>query len=125
MEHGKFDYGGYTGVYNLLDYSAVSFPCGINVDSKVDVPYNEHRPLSETDAQVQSACEFSRPSNPTTEIITNDLSTDDARKVDGLPVSLQLVARRLEEEKLLMMTDVVLQSLQRSINSIGSASSKL
>jgi amidase len=34
--------------------------------------------------------------------------------VDGLPVSLQLVARRLEEEKVLMMADVVLRSLQGS-----------
>jgi amidase len=32
--------------------------------------------------------------------------------VDGLSVSLQLVARRLEEEKVLMMADVVLRSLQ-------------
>ena len=39
--------------------------------------------------------------------------------VDGLPMSLQLVARRLEEEKVLMMTDVVLQSLPSSDSAIG------
>lgn len=59
VEHGKFTYGGYTGVYNLLDYSAVSFPCGVTVDKNVDVAYSTHHPLSEIDAQVQRDCEFS------------------------------------------------------------------
>lgn len=45
--------------------------------------------------------------------------------VDGLPVSLQLVARRLEEEKVLMMTDVVLQSLQGLGMGIGTIRSNL
>lgn len=45
--------------------------------------------------------------------------------VNGLPVSLQLVARRLEEEMVLMMTDVVLQSLQGSDISIGGTRSNL
>lgn len=57
-EHGKFTYGGYTGVYNLLDYSAVSFPCGVNADKKIDAAYRGHRALSEMDAEVQGNCEF-------------------------------------------------------------------
>jgi amidase len=36
---------------------------------------------------------------------------DDAKGVHGVPISLQLVARRLEEEKLLEMTKVVLAAL--------------
>lgn len=40
-----------------------------------------------------------------------------------MPVSLQLVARRLEEEKALMMVDVVQKSLQGS--GVGSTRSKL
>lgn len=60
VEHGKLTYAGYTRVYNLLDYSAVSFPCGVNVDAKVDAAYSGHHPLSETDAQIQRDCEFSR-----------------------------------------------------------------
>lgn len=39
------------------------------------------------------------------------LVLDNAEAVDGMPVSLQLVGRRLEEEKVLMMTNVVLQAL--------------
>lgn len=37
---------------------------------------------------------------------------DNAEGVHDMPVSLQLVARRLEEEKVLMMTEVVLEALQ-------------
>ena len=40
-----------------------------------------------------------------------DLFTDDAGVVDGMPLSLQLVAQRLEEEKVIAMTRVVLQAL--------------
>lgn len=58
VEHGNFAYVGYTGVFNILDYSAVSFPCGVRVDENVDRAYPDQRPpLSELDAQVQSSCE--------------------------------------------------------------------
>lgn len=36
---------------------------------------------------------------------------DSADSVHGMPVSLQLVGRRLEEEKLLAMTDVILKTV--------------
>ncbi|KAL4889615.1 amidase signature domain-containing protein [Aspergillus ambiguus] len=95
VENGKFGYVGYTGVFNILDYPAVSFPCGVNSDRSVDAAYANHTPLSPVDAQVQG-----------------DYSPD---LVHGMPVSLQLVGRRLEEEMVLMMTDVVLQSLAGKI----------
>ncbi|GAD97024.1 acetamidase [Paecilomyces variotii No. 5] len=91
VEHGKFTYVGYTGVFNILDYPAVSFPTGVKVDKTLDTPYSEHRALSDIDSRVQNGY--------------------NAEAVDGMPVSLQLVGRRLEEEKVLMMTDVVLQAL--------------
>ncbi|KAL1850107.1 hypothetical protein Plec18170_007205 [Paecilomyces lecythidis] len=91
VEHGKFAYVGYTGVFNILDYPAVSFPTGVKVDKTLDTSYTEHKALSDTDAKVQNGY--------------------NAEAVDGMPVSLQLVGRRLEEEKVLMMTNVVLQAL--------------
>jgi amidase len=36
---------------------------------------------------------------------------DKPEHVHGMPVSLQLVARRLEEEKVLSMTEIVLEAL--------------
>ncbi|KAE8162563.1 amidase signature domain-containing protein [Aspergillus tamarii] len=91
VEHGKFAYVGYTGVFNILDYSAVSFPCGVKASKALDASYHGHKALSDVDARIQ-----------------HDYN---ASAVDGMPVSLQLVARRLEEEKVLMMTGVVLQAV--------------
>ncbi|KAJ5776517.1 uncharacterized protein N7511_001528 [Penicillium nucicola] len=90
-EHDKFTYAGYTAVFNLLDYPAVSFPCGIKSDKAVDTAYVNHQALSDLDAQIQ-----------------NNYSAD---SVHGMPVGLQLVGRKLNEESLLSMTDVILRSI--------------
>lgn len=47
----------YTGVYNVLDYSAVSFRSGVSVDSATDTA-DSREPFSEVDAQVQASCKF-------------------------------------------------------------------
>ncbi|KAG9534362.1 hypothetical protein KCU77_g23939, partial [Aureobasidium melanogenum] len=91
VEHGKFKHVGYTGVFNILDYSAVSFPCGIEADKQLDKAASGTEPLSEIDTQIQA--EYN------------------AEAVHGMPVSLQLVANRLEEEKVVAMTRVVLKGL--------------
>jgi amidase len=56
VEHGKFAYVGYTGVFNVLDYPAVSFPCGVTTDKDLDVAYVDHQALSDMDGQVQNDC---------------------------------------------------------------------
>jgi hypothetical protein len=62
VEHGKFAYVGYTGVFNILDYPAVSFPCGVVADKDRDGAYSvDHAPLSDTDAQIQGDCMLPRP----------------------------------------------------------------
>ncbi|KAJ5381672.1 uncharacterized protein N7496_004100 [Penicillium cataractarum] len=91
VKHDKFAYAGYTCVFNLLDYPAVSFPCGIKTDKAVDTPYDDHQALSDMDAQIQ-----------------NNYSEE---SVHGMPISLQLVGRRLSEESLLAMTDLILKSI--------------
>ncbi|KAF2196712.1 acetamidase-like protein [Delitschia confertaspora ATCC 74209] len=91
VENGMFKHVGYTGVFNIVDYSAVSFPCGVTVNKSKDKPNAEYSPLSETCQTIHS--EY----NP-------DI-------VHGMPVSLQLVARRLEEEKVLSMTNTILQAI--------------
>lgn len=40
-----------------------------------------------------------------------DYGLDNAEAVHGMPISLQLVANRLEEEKVVAMTKVVLEGL--------------
>lgn len=69
----------------------MSFPSGIYVDKAVDTPINDYKALSEY-------CQAAHDSY-------------DAEAVHGMPVSLQLVAKRLEEEKVLAMTATVLQAL--------------
>ncbi|KAL4767758.1 amidase signature domain-containing protein [Aspergillus nidulans var. acristatus] len=94
VEHGKFAYVGYTGVFNVLDYPGVSFPCGVKADKNLDKPYVNHQPLSDIDAQIQ-----------------NDYS---AESVHDMPVNLQLVGRRLEDESALAITDVILKAIASS-----------
>jgi len=90
VEHENFKYVGYTGVFNVLDYSVVSFPSGVTAHKDADKPLSVE-PLSELCGTVQG------------------LYNEDS--VHDMPISLQLVARRLEEEKVLMMTEVVLEAL--------------
>jgi amidase len=52
---------GYTGVYNVLDYAAMSFPTGVTADQATDMPQSEtYQPLSELDKVIQSECKFQR-----------------------------------------------------------------
>ncbi|ORY14143.1 acetamidase [Clohesyomyces aquaticus] len=95
VAHGGFKHVGYTGVYNVTDYAAVSFPTGIYADKEKDQPLTNHNPLSDTCKEIHD--EY------------------DADLVHGMPVSLQLIAKRLEEEKVLMMADTVLQALDPSM----------
>ncbi|CAN8102461.1 unnamed protein product [Discula destructiva] len=91
VKNGQFRHVGYTGVYNVLDYACVSFPTGMVVDKEVDRYEDGYKPLSETCDEIHA--EY------------------DAVAVHDMPISLQLVARRLEEEKVLAMTKVVLAAL--------------
>ncbi|QUC22806.1 uncharacterized protein UV8b_07047 [Ustilaginoidea virens] len=91
VRNGSFKHVGYTGVYNVLDYSCLSFPTGLTVDKAVDRIDERYRPLG-------SDCEA--------------INTGyDAEIMHGLPISLQLVGRRLEEEKVLAMGSEILHAL--------------
>ncbi|KAF2093996.1 amidase [Rhizodiscina lignyota] len=91
-EHGNFKYVGYTGVFNVLDYSSTSFPTGFYADKEVDTIENPGQ-----SALSDSCTETQKDYNP--------------HVVHGAPISLQLTARKLEDEKVLMMTEVVLEAL--------------
>ncbi|KAH6654535.1 amidase [Truncatella angustata] len=92
VENGKFQHVGYTGVYNVLDYACMSFPSGVSTDAELDKALGEsYQGLNDMDRMVQSDY------NPAA--------------VHRMPVSLQLVARRLEEEKVIAMTRVILNAI--------------
>ena len=89
---GEFAHVGYTGVFNILDYTAASFPSGISVDKEKDAKDEGFKALNETD-------------RVTAEQYDPEVS-------HGLPVSLQLTGRRLQEEKILMLTEKIEQDLK-------------
>lgn len=92
VENGKFEHVGYTGVFNVLDYSCISFPTGITADKSIDVALGEsYKPLTDLDKGIQA--------NYNPEV------------VHGAPVSLQIVAQRLEEEKCVAMCKEVLGAI--------------
>ncbi|KAH8723157.1 amidase signature domain-containing protein [Phaeosphaeriaceae sp. PMI808] len=95
VPHGEFKYVGYTGVYNVVDYSAVSFPSGVFVDKTKD--------------------KLVADLNPQTDYCRQARESYDAELLHGFPVSLQLVAKRLEEEKVLVMTGIVLEAITSAI----------
>jgi amidase len=92
VKNGQFKYIGYTGVFNILDYSAVSFPTGLLVDKEVDIVPGDFKALSEIDET--TAKEY------------------DAEAVHGMPISLQLAGRRLQEEKMLEVAERVVGDLR-------------
>ncbi|KAK5046940.1 hypothetical protein LTR84_007294 [Exophiala bonariae] len=87
--HNTAKYWGYTAVWNLLDYPAAVFPVD-KVDARVDVVYSRPRASFMSGADEQAWRLY-----------------DDAQEFHGLPVSLQLVSRRFEDEKVLAVLDYI------------------
>ncbi|KAF2174923.1 amidase [Zopfia rhizophila CBS 207.26] len=79
-KHNTAKYWFYTSQWNLLDYPAVSFPV-MRVDKEVDVKPKRFKPMSGLDEE--------------------NWNLYDPETFHGLPISLQLVCRRFEDEKVL------------------------
>lgn len=77
--HNTSRYWGYTSLWNMLDYPAAAFPV-TRVDAARDARDESYAPRNSLDAWCHEHY--------------------DAALQDGAPVALQLVARRLEDEKL-------------------------
>ena len=92
-QSGDFKTVTYTGVYNVLDSSATSFPVpGLFADKEKDASYaGDFKSYGDVDDTTKKDY--------------------DASAVHGVPVSLQLVGRRLEEEKILAITERVVAEL--------------
>lgn len=88
---GQFKTVGYTGPYNLLDYSSTSFPTGLYGDRELDVYPSVFKALSDMDGVTK---------------------TDyNAAEIHGIPISLQLTCRRLEDEKVMLLTEKVCKDI--------------
>ncbi|OWZ61424.1 hypothetical protein AYX15_06373 [Cryptococcus neoformans] len=83
------DHVTYTLMWNIMDYSATTFPVSF-VDSQLDKK-PAYEPRNETEKKIWDRY--------------------DSTEVVGAPVSLQLVCQRLEEEKALKLTEVIAKAL--------------
>ncbi|PWN53440.1 putative AMD2-amidase [Violaceomyces palustris] len=91
--HDSYHYVGYTGAWNLLDAPGVTFPVpDFKVETDKDGKDESYSPMNERDEKVWK--EY------------------DVEKLAGLPVCLQLVGRRLQEEKALALAKRVHEILE-------------
>ncbi|RFU82170.1 amidase [Trichoderma arundinaceum] len=90
-KNGELGTVSYTNVFSVLDYSSVSFPSGLKADKDLDKRLVDYIPLSDMDTLTQE-----------------QYSPVD---VHGLSISLQLTAKRLQEEKLLAMVEKIGEDL--------------
>ncbi|KAL6408199.1 Acetamidase [Ilyonectria robusta] len=90
---GKYDYYGYTTFTNALDYSAVVIPVTAS-NKDVDVFNTDYVPLNDLDERVWRSY--------------------DAELYHGAPVAVQVVCRRLEEEKVLGLATMISRELSAS-----------
>lgn len=87
----RYKYYGYTMWVNLLDYTSVVIPVTI-ARKELDPADKDFKPANEDDKDAFEAY--------------------DADIYDGTPVSIQLVGRRLQEEKMLAIAEYVSKALQ-------------
>lgn len=89
VPHRKCRWVGYTKVWNLLDYAALSLPAG-RVDRRID-------PRTEKLAGYE----------PRNDLDRWNWELYDLENMEGMPVGVQIVGKRLEEEKVLGAARVV------------------
>lgn len=102
-------YYGYTTWVNLLDYTSVVVPV-TTVDKNIDTADPAFQPLSDTDQKTHDLCEFANILQYLHSANADNL-IDDAEIYDGAHVSIQLVGRRLQEEKMLALASYVSNAL--------------
>lgn len=89
VPHRKIRWVGYTKIWNLLDYSAITFP--------VDFVRAEQDYLPSDSA----------PYKPRNALDEWNWGLYDIEQVDGYPVNLQVIGKKLEEEKVLGATTAI------------------
>lgn len=91
VRDGEFHYYGYSAITNVLDYPAAAFPVKLESDLPRDM--------------------IGPPLNATDELVRSCFHVKDAQ---GMPVGLQIICRRNQEETLLGLLRAVSRSLEMS-----------
>ncbi|KAF1842813.1 acetamidase [Cucurbitaria berberidis CBS 394.84] len=98
VPHRKCRWVGYTKVFNFVDYPAVVLPAG--------------HVSKELDADAAQSMDSYQPRNAIDEWNWNVF---DLEKMDGMPIGVQVVARRLQEEKALGAAQAIDKILRGSV----------
>lgn len=109
----KYDHTGYSSFVNLLDYTSVGFPV-TRADKNIDVPQPVTEFLSDMDRTVYDACKWIVSSRAPCIRLANH-RPDDADAYDGAPAGLQLIGRRLQEEKVLTLAEYISANVAKSL----------
>lgn len=94
VRHNQFRYYGYASVINLLDFTSVVVPVTF-ADKNLDSKKEDYQPLSELDGTVQA--EY------------------DPEAYHGAPVAIQVIGRRLSEERTLGIAEEIGRLLGNSV----------
>ncbi|KAH6862570.1 acetamidase [Alternaria alternata] len=94
IRHNQFKYYGYASAINLLDFTSVVVPVTF-ADSKIDAKRADYEPLNDMDAAVQA--EY------------------DPEAYHGAPVAIQVIGKRLSEEKTLAIAEEIGRLLGNSV----------
>ena len=82
-----------SNIYNALDYTSCAVPV-TNADKKIDAVNKSFKPVSEQDEEIQKDY--------------------DPELYHGAPVAVQIVGRRLQEEKVLALSEYVGEAITKS-----------
>ncbi|KAM3453100.1 hypothetical protein MY3296_004027 [Beauveria thailandica] len=77
----------YTSIYNSVDFPAINLPLNMTVDRNLDSKYGNFKPFSPEDQRLEALY--------------------DPESFHGLPLSVQLAARKFEDEKLLAIAELI------------------
>ncbi|KIW39567.1 uncharacterized protein PV06_08169 [Exophiala oligosperma] len=103
LPHGCFRYTGYTKVWNFLDYTALSFPWTI---------VSKH--LDSHDVNATSTTDRDRSAGLSNPFNAYNRRLYDLASMDGLPVGVQIIGRRFDEEKVLAVAEILQSEADKS-----------
>lgn len=102
--HDQYKYVAYTSVVNLLDFTSVVVPVTF-ADKGVDQKVHGYDALNKLDGVIQDDCKFSL--SCWGGLLLIKLSLDDPEAYHGAPVAVQIVGRRLTEERIMVIAEEI------------------
>lgn len=95
---------------NLLDFTSVALPVTF-VDRDRDLPDTRRVMLNAEDAQIQTSCKLDIFARHYIHTLT---TIDDPSTFHGMPVGIQIMCRRAEEEVALALANIVSEVYRRN-----------